>query len=194
MWGHHLSEDGNCRTCIANIKVNCCGADLHFLEPEYRIAYTHFFQGLVPGDPQDCWILPEEKCTQTIWPSPWSPEQERLKYRRVPLEDFIYSFFWGHQQDLEVVRECEEPGCWNPLHLRTEHQGDALEPGSVYPMVIDYGIHQSAHADRIKARYKWGFNYKPRIKHPYHNKNIEPGSKFNAYKETELECIHNHVC
>lgn len=134
--------------------------------------------------------MAEEKLEECLWPVQWV-EDERLEVRTVGLEEFVYAFFWGHLSEQEVKRLCNEPLCWNPLHLQTKVHAHLSAPTSAYPFVLNRSIERQHIAQRLKAEKgdQWRFKYKQPIDSPHNhiNINLKAISKFRPAPEFQLD-------
>jgi hypothetical protein len=135
-------------------------------------------------------VVAEDKLQECLWPVRWV-EEEELEVRTVGLEEFVYAFFWGHLNGQTVHRLCDQPLCWNPLHLQTDAHSHLSTPTSIYPLVLQRSIQGQHNAQRLKAsnRDHWRFKYKQPIDHPKNHININVAaiSKFKPAPEFQLD-------
>lgn len=189
LWGHAFSRN-HCPRCHDDQRWNLIGADINFLDAPWSGLYAAFFTGLIPGAPAECWLVEEAKLQDCLWPVQWTTEEE-LEVQVVSLESFIYAFFWGHLNGQTVERLCDQPLCWNPLHLQTAIHSSRSTPTAIHPMVLQRSVQGQHVAQRLKAtnRDQWSFKYRQPIDHPRNhiNVNLKGISKFRPAPEFQLD-------
>lgn len=119
LWGHKERNtfDNWCFKCVDRITTGAVGFDINYTMPVYRWHLKEYFNNIVPGNFDECWILPENKRLK-LYCIPTHLYEER-KYVHMGFAKAVYTMFWGDVGSVRVTRSCKEKWCWNPLHYHT---------------------------------------------------------------------------
>jgi hypothetical protein len=171
-----------CLNCGLKAYGNRPQADLNMVVKEHRTYFMNVFANLPTDQPLDqCWELPEGvrkpgKMQHYSYLTYRTPQLKRAV--SVPLPRLVYSLFWGEVGAVTVVSTCNNPICWNPLHVRSRFnvKPTPKELGQIILTPDPWRVMQFE--KRPMTLEKERSPSIAIIKPPVMNKEVEPGSPF----------------
>ena len=185
MHGHRLRHKTNhwCFNCAFKIYANQCGKNINGVYWDYHKYCFPFLADLPTNlDPSQCWDYPIANTSK----NPERPRFTTLTHRSfttkqtesISLARFVYTYFWGDVGTLVTSKQCKNPLCWNPLHVKSKFNVKPM-PEQVFPFITKIDVQQ---IKQFKAKeISIEDEFRPTIKiirSPKENKEVGRGSKY----------------
>jgi hypothetical protein len=193
MHGHCLRHKTNhwCFNCAFKIYANQCGKNINTVHWDYH-KYCFPVLADLPTDldPAKCWDFSTDKKSK----NPERPRFTTLTHRSffikqtesIALARFVYTYFWGDVGTLVTSKQCKNPCCWNPLHVKSKFNVKPM-PKQVFPFVTQIDINQ---LQAFKSKeFSIEDELRPRlqiIKSPKENQEVSSGSRYRPLESQFL--------
>ncbi|WP_126146888.1 hypothetical protein [Synechococcus elongatus] len=152
-------EHKACIRCLAKISEGRCSFDINEITKSFRDLALDFWSLVDIKDPDECWKWHGEKNKSgrgiVRWKRPFSFTNI------IPAARASFWLAWGDiGTSFSVSRECGNPNCVNPLHLRGVGCGHLLMPESMEKFNLFFSArrlrfqtfaHREEHEERLRA-------------------------------------------
>lgn len=150
----HVIRDATkhwCYHCAQKISSNVCGFDVNYLHVAYKVKYESLWNRLSVGSFEDCWEQADLK-SRFCFPSHrsfWSDQ----KAENISTYKLLYQCVWGDVGKLTIKRWCDNPNCFNPLHMYSKWNNN-VPPKEITPFCtkFDYQKLSLAAAREMKGQ------------------------------------------